>query len=114
MGKRFKDKKVVDNIVEEAIVGDTIVGDNFGISNEIVVSKSVVVPKAIVDTIVDETNDEIDSVAVGMSGVILEACVGAMKGDNLEGKWKCGKSAVDSNTQNPKDPELKKAAFALE
>nr|GEU89492.1 hypothetical protein [Tanacetum cinerariifolium] len=46
------------------------------------------------DTIVAETDDEIDSVAmdidnvvvdiVGMSGVILEACVGATEGSSLE------------------------------
>ncbi|GKB06703.1 hypothetical protein Tco_0834936 [Tanacetum coccineum] len=107
MGKRFEEKKVADNIVEEAIVGDTIVGDNFGISNENVVPESVVVPKANVgveiiivsdgdgdddkevvgdtmDTVVAGTDDEIDSVAVGMSGFILEACLGAMEGGSLE------------------------------
>ncbi|GKE60010.1 hypothetical protein Tco_1510377, partial [Tanacetum coccineum] len=92
---------------EEAIVGDTIVGDNFGISNENVVPESVVVPKSNVgveiiivsdgdgnddkevvgdtmDTVVARTRDEIDSVAVGMNGFILEACLGAMEGGNLE------------------------------
>nr|GEV44348.1 chlorophyll a-b binding protein 3C, chloroplastic [Tanacetum cinerariifolium] len=86
---------VGDIIVEEAIFGDTIVGDNFGISNENVVPESVVVPKANVgveiiivsddddnevvrdtlDTVVAETDDEIYSAVVGMSGFILEACV---------------------------------------
>ncbi|GKC46559.1 hypothetical protein Tco_1064281 [Tanacetum coccineum] len=98
MGKRFEEKKVADIIVEEAIVGD-----NFGISNENVVPESVVVPKANVgveiiidgdddnevvgdtmDTVVAETDDEIDSASVGMSGFILEACVDAMEDGSLE------------------------------
>ncbi|GKB31491.1 hypothetical protein Tco_0870892 [Tanacetum coccineum] len=107
MSKRFEEKKVADNIVEEAIVGDTIVGDNFGISNENVVPESVLVAKANVgveiiivsdddgdgdnkvvrdtmDTFMVETDDEIDSVAIGMSGFILEACVDAIEGGSLE------------------------------
>ncbi|GJY00447.1 pentatricopeptide repeat-containing protein [Tanacetum coccineum] len=36
------------------------------------------------DTVVAGTDDEIDSVAVGMSGFILEACLGAMEGGSLE------------------------------
>ncbi|GKF60291.1 hypothetical protein Tco_0177077, partial [Tanacetum coccineum] len=107
MGKRFEEKKVADNIVKEAIVGDTIFGDNFGIAMENVVPKSVVVPKDNVgveiiivsdddgdddnkvvgdtmDTFMAETDDEIDSVAIGMSGFILEACVDAIEGGSLE------------------------------
>nr|GEU61502.1 hypothetical protein [Tanacetum cinerariifolium] len=107
MDKRFEEKKVADNIVEEAIVGDTIVGDNFCISNKNVVPESVIVPKAnvgveiiivsdgdanddkevvgdTIDTVVAETDDEIDSVAIGMSGCILEACLGAMEGGSLK------------------------------
>ncbi|GKD60467.1 hypothetical protein Tco_1297976, partial [Tanacetum coccineum] len=38
------------------------------------------------DTVVAGTDDEIDSVAVGMSGFILEACLGAMEGGSLEQK----------------------------
>nr|GEX86500.1 hypothetical protein [Tanacetum cinerariifolium] len=94
-------EEVVDIIVEEAIVGDTIVGNNFSISNENVAPESVVVLKANVgveliivsdddgdddnevvrdtmDIVVAETDDEIDSATVGMSGFILEACVDAM------------------------------------
>ncbi|GKA52181.1 hypothetical protein Tco_0745377 [Tanacetum coccineum] len=48
--------------------------------------------------------DEIDSVAVGMSGFILEACLGAMEGGSLE---------VDSNTQKPKDPEPKNTCLCI-
>nr|GEV32908.1 hypothetical protein [Tanacetum cinerariifolium] len=39
----------------------------------------------LMDTVVAETDDEIDSVVVGMSGFVLEACVGAMEGGNLKG-----------------------------
>ncbi|GKD55741.1 hypothetical protein Tco_1289128 [Tanacetum coccineum] len=84
---------VADNIVEEAIVGDTVVGDNFAISIRNVVFENVVVPKAN-DIVVAETDDKIDIVVVdndnvvvdivGMSGVILEACVGAMECGSLE------------------------------
>ncbi|GKF86260.1 hypothetical protein Tco_0254087, partial [Tanacetum coccineum] len=94
--------------VEEAIVGDTVVGDNFAISIRNVVFENVVVPKAN-DIVVVETDDKIDIVVVvtdnvvvdivGMSGVILEACVGAMECGSLE--------VVDSNTQKPNDPEQK-------
>ncbi|GJU32010.1 hypothetical protein Tco_1175599 [Tanacetum coccineum] len=79
MGKRFEEKKVADIIVEEAIVGDTIVGDNFdGDDDNEVVGDTM-------DTVVAETDDEIDSASVGMSGFILEACVDAMEDGSLEG-----------------------------
>ncbi|GJY68967.1 hypothetical protein Tco_0471949 [Tanacetum coccineum] len=106
--------------VEEAIVGDTIVGDNFGILNENVVSESVVVPNAnvgmeiiivsddddddddnkvvgdTIDIVVVETDDEIDSVAIEMSRVILEACVGSMKGGSLEVQ----QASLEGNMEN--------------
>ncbi|GKE32703.1 hypothetical protein Tco_1452025, partial [Tanacetum coccineum] len=112
-------KKVADIIVEEAIVGDTIVGDNFGISNENVVPESVVVPKANVgveiiivsdddnevvgdtmDTVVAETDDEINSASVGMSGFILEACVDAMEDGSLEAT-PSGNVKVSGNVGSP-------------
>ncbi|GKB50758.1 hypothetical protein Tco_0901511 [Tanacetum coccineum] len=122
MGKRFKEKKVADNIVEEAIVGDTIVCDNFDISNKNVVAESVVVPKANVgveiiivsdddgdddnevvgdtmDTVVAETDDEIDSAVVGMSGFILEVCVDAMEGGSLEEKA-VQQASLEGNMEN--------------
>ncbi|GJX34719.1 hypothetical protein Tco_0246276 [Tanacetum coccineum] len=56
------------------------------------------------DTVVAGTDEEIGSVAVGMSGFILEACLGAMEGGSLE---------VDSNMQNPKDPKPKNTCLCI-
>nr|GFB69072.1 hypothetical protein [Tanacetum cinerariifolium] len=36
------------------------------------------------DTVVAETDDEIDSAAVGMGGFILKACVDVIEGGSLE------------------------------
>ncbi|GKA37394.1 hypothetical protein Tco_0723959 [Tanacetum coccineum] len=136
MGRRFEEKKVADNIVKEEIVGDTVVGDNFAISNENVVSENVVVPKANVgvkiiivsdddddkevmgdtrDTVVAETDDEIDSVpvdvdnvvvdTVGMSRVILEAYVGATEGGSLEVQQVSLEGSIENQLSNVKQSE---------
>ncbi|GKE58170.1 hypothetical protein Tco_1497355 [Tanacetum coccineum] len=80
MGKRFEKKKFHESVVvPKANVGVEIiiVSDGDGDDDKEVVGDTM-------GTIVARPDDEIDSVAVGMSRFILEACLGAMEGGSLE------------------------------
>ncbi|GJY92670.1 hypothetical protein Tco_0508452 [Tanacetum coccineum] len=78
--------KLMGNRFEKAIVGDIVIVSDDDDDKEVVGDY--------MDTVVAETDDEIDSVAmdidnvvvdiVGMSGVIIDVCVGSMEGGSLE------------------------------
>nr|GEY67835.1 hypothetical protein [Tanacetum cinerariifolium] len=74
-----------ENVVPEIVV---VLKDNVGVEIIIVSDDDDDDDNEVMrdtrDTVMAETDDEIDSAAVEMSGFILEACVDAMKGGSPE------------------------------